>query len=628
MLGQVRKRLGRALDWWGKRQIWWWLLVGAVSLAWFGYDVGQMVTRAGLVSLGAPTEGAMTTDQMVAKAEKSNGGRLIITSPNSARFIDRTGGTWEVADFGDTVTRDDLHRLRDARVQLDGEVSVDVNAVKTSPRDLLFATLMDLGVKITFIAFYGFFMYFLLRQARGGEKRFRKLGNGERPNVRIQDVAGYEGPKREVTEVVDYLRDPARFARVGARPPRGVLLYGPPGTGKTLIAKAIAGEAAAAFFEQSAASFVKIYAGAGASSVRSLFAAARRSSPSVIFIDELDAVGGTRGGVGTHDEREQTLNQLLVEMDGFEDAEGVIVIAATNRLESLDPALLRPKRFDRKVYIGKPSRADRVAILERHAQALPSLEAHLEFWANQTPGFVGADLEALVNEAAIEAARANRGTVTDADFAAARDRVLIGARDHSRRMTPDERRTVAGHELGHAIMRLKGGGQVEKVSILPRGQALGVTVTTQEEERVLQTEAYLRAELGVLMGGRAAEQVLFGKVTTGAADDIERASHLAREAVRRFGGDPQRGPYLPQAAALQEKIEEAAATWVHTAYDAAIQILTEHKSVLEKLLSPLVEQEEMDGAVIAQALGLTQPAPGPLEGETPMLALSVDKRAR
>lgn len=615
MLGRTGKRLGQALDWWGKRQWWWWLLIGALTLSWFGYDVGQMVARAGLVSLGAPTEGALSTPQMVDKAEKGSGGRLIITSPNSARFIDRQGGTWEVTGFGDTVSRDDLRRLRAARVQLDGEVTVDINAVKTSPRDLLFATLVDLGVKATFIAFYGFFMYLLFRQARGGERRFRKLRNGEKPQVRIADVAGYEGPKREVTEVVDYLRDPSRFARVGARPPRGVLLYGPPGTGKTLIAKAIAGEAEAAFFEQSAASFVKIYAGAGAAAVRELFSAARKASPSVIFIDELDAVGGARGGVGTHDEREQTLNQLLVEMDGFEASEGVIVIAATNRLESLDPALLRPKRFDRKVYIGKPGRTDRVAILARHAQALPSLKADLDFWANQTPGFAGADLEALVNEAAIEAARDNRDCVTDADFAAARDRVLIGARDHSRRMTQEERRTVAGHELGHAIMRLMGGGKVEKVSILPRGQALGVTVSTQEEERLLQTEEYLRAELGVLMGGRAAEKVLFDKVTTGAADDIERASHLAREAVRRFGGDPQSGPYLPQAPALAEKLEAAAATWVHDAYNHAVNELTDHRDVMMALMDRLVANEEMDGAVIAQALKLPARSGGPLEGE-------------
>lgn len=618
MFKHTLKNLGRGLEWWGRRQIWWWLILGGLTLAWFGYDVGQMVARANLVSLGVASEGTITTSQLVEKAEKAKGGRLIITSPNTARFIDRTGGTWEVAGFGDDVSSDALRRLHNSRVQVDGDVRVDISAVKTSPRDLLLATLVDLGMKAAFIAFYGFFVYLLLRQGRGGEKRFRRLNQGERPAVKIIDVAGYEGPKREVTEVVDYLRDPSRFERVGARPPRGVLLYGPPGTGKTLIAKAIAGEAAATFFEQTASSFIKIYAGAGAASVKSLFAAARKAIPSVIFIDEIDAIGGSRDSMGTHDERIQALTALLSEMDGFENNEGLVVIAATNRLESLDAALLRPKRFDRKVFIGRPSRSDRLAILQRHVRSLPSINADLSHWAGQTPGFSGADLEALVNEAAIEAARANRGTIVDADFSAARDRVLMGARDHSRKMTQEERTTVAGHELGHAIMRLLGGGQVEKVSILPRGQALGVTVSTQEDERSLQTMEHLKAELRVLMGGRAAEQVLFGKVTTGAADDIQRASHLAREAVKHFGGDPAQGPYLPHAAALIEKLEVSASQWVHEAYEHAVATLDKHKDALEFLVPKLVSEEEMDGATIAQALPGEVLHTGPLSEAAPV----------
>lgn len=617
MLQNISNHLGKGLDWWGRRQLWWWLLLGGLTLGWIGYDVGQMVARAGLVSLGGPTVGTLTTADMVAKADQSPGGRLIITSPNSARFIDRTGRSWEVADFGDSITQDAVRRLIKDDVQVDGEVTVDIKAVKTSPRDLLLATLMDLGVKLAFIAFYAFIAYVMLRQSRGGERRFRRLTDSNRPHVKISDVAGYEGPKTEVTEVVDYLRDPERFKRVGARPPRGVLLYGPPGTGKTLIAKAIAGEAQAAFFEQSASSFVKVYAGAGAAAVRSLFAAARKSLPSVIFIDEIDAIGGSRDALGSHDERVQALNALLVEMDGFEDNEGLVVIAATNRLESLDQALLRPRRFDRKVYIGRPGRTDRHAILRLHARNLPALEADLGFWAAQTPGFVGADLEALVNEAAIEAARGRRDLVVDSDFAAARDRVLIGARDHSRKMSTQERETVAGHELGHAIMRLLAGGQVEKVSILPRGQALGVTVTTQEDERLLQTAEHVRAELRVLMGGRAAEQVLFGHVTTGAADDIERASTLAREAVRRFGGDPQGAPYLPQAASLLEKLEVEAQAWVGEAYTHAVRTLTTHEAELRHILPKLVAEDEMDGASIAAQLKGALPAEGPLVLDPP-----------
>lgn len=617
MLENVGKRLGKGLDWWGRHHVWWWLLLGGLALGWIGYDMGQMVARAGLVSLGGPSSGTISTADLVSKADQGRGGRLIITSPNSARFIDRMGASWEVAGFGDNVTQDTLRRLNKNGVQMDGDVSVDIKPVKTSPRDLLVATLVDLGVKLAFIAFYGFIVYFLVRQTRGGDRRFRRLDASNRPHVKIGDVAGYEGPKREVTEVVEYLRSPDRFKRVGARPPRGVLLYGPPGTGKTLIAKAIAGEAQAAFFEQSASSFVKVYVGAGASAVRSLFAAARKAVPSVIFIDEIDAIGGSRDAQGSHDERVQALNALLVEMDGFEDNEGVVVIAATNRLESLDPALLRPRRFDRKVYIGRPGRADRQAILQLHARHMPSLRADLGFWAAQTPGFVGADLEALVNEAAIEAARGQRDVVVDADFAAARDRVLIGARDHSRKMSDQERTTVAGHELGHAIMRLLAGGQVEKVSILPRGQALGVTVSTQEDERLLQTMDHVRAELNVLMGGRAAEQVLFGAVTTGAADDIERASTLAREAVRRFGGDPQGAPYLPHATALLDKLEVEAQAWMAQAYAHAVQTLRDHETELRQILPRLVAEEEIAGSTIAAQLNMEVPKRGPLALDPP-----------
>jgi cell division protease FtsH len=612
------------LEWWGRRQVWWWSLLGALTLAWFGYDVGQMVTRASLVSLGAPTEGTLSLPDVLKKTEGGGGGRIIITSPNSARFLDRSGGTWEVPGFGDRVARDDLRRLRENRVSIDGEVSVDIAPVKTSPRDLVMATLVDLGVKLAFIAFYGFLMFIIFRQVRGSsQRRFRKIGQGNQPTVRISDVAGYEGPKREVTEVMDYLRDPARFKKVGARPARGVLLYGPPGTGKTLMAKAIAGEAQANFYEQSGSSFVQLYVGAGAAAVHALFVEARKHRPCVIFIDEIDAVGGERGAVGTHSEREQTLNQLLIEMNGFDENDGVVIVAATNRIESLDAALLRPGRFDRKVYIGRPGRSDRIAILHQHARTLPSVEANLDFWAGQTPGFVGADLEALVNEAAIEAARGNRDSITDADFAAARDRVLIGARDHGRQPTLAERTTVAGHELGHAVMRLLSGGQVEKVSILPRGQALGVTVSTLEEEPLLQTAAAIQKELRVLMGGRAAEQVLFGEVTTGAADDIERASKLARDAVRRFGGVLTEGPYLPENAQASEAHSKEAARWVQEAYREAVTMLEARKAVLDALTPLLIKEEEVDGAVIAAELGL--PPSAAVSGAPGALALSAPR---
>lgn len=606
MFATFQKRFLMGLEWWGRRATWWWLLLAVVTLTWCAYDVGQMVARSSLVSMGSPAQGTLSVQQVVDRA--SDGGRLIITGPTTARFIDPMGKTWEVPGFGDRVSREDLRALRANHVNIDGDISVDVAPVKTTPRELIFATLADLGIKLSMLALYGGLIYFILRQIRGGgQRRFRKMDAASANRVRIEDVAGYEGPKQEVMEVVEYLKNPERYDRVGARPARGVLLYGPPGTGKTYMAKAIAGSAQANFLVQSGSSFVRLFAGAGAASVSALFAEARRMRPSVIFIDEIDAVGGHRGQVGSHGEREQTLNQLLVELDGFENNEGLVVIAATNRLDALDPALLRAGRFDRKVFIGPPGRADREAILRQHIKTLPAqvrCEVDFSFWAGQTPGFVGVDLAGLINEAATEAARANRDRIIDADFSAARDRVMMGARDHGRQLTSKERATVATHELGHALVRLANGGRVEKVSILPRGQALGVTITTLEEEALLQTHRHLQAELQVLMGGRAAEEVMLGEVTTGAYDDIERASRLAREAVRRFGGDLSQGPYLPEATSgsSADELEKLARQWVHEAYQTARQVIERHRQVLETLTPHLIQMEEIEGSWVSRAL--------------------------
>lgn len=607
--------LGKALDWWGHHQRWWWTILIMVMLTWFGYDLGQMVTRAGLLSLGTPTSGAITVPELMERTRSGQGGRVIVTGQTSASFVDSAGRSWGVSDFGDEVTRNDLNLLKARHVVVDGAVNISVNPVKASPSDLLLATFSDLAVKLAFIGFYGFLAFFLMRMLRGGgQARFRRIAGKHSSGTTLDDVAGYAGPKQEVAEICEYLRNPAPYRKVGARPASGVLMYGPPGTGKTLMAKAIAGEAHAAFFEQSGASFVRIYAGAGASSVRALFAQARKHRPAVIFIDELDAIGSSRDEAGSHREHKQTLDQLLVEMGGFDGNEGIMVIAATNRIDALDPALLRPGRFDRKVFVGPPSREDRLAILRRHAARLPSVSADLGVWATRTPGFVGADLEALVNEAAVEAARVRHDVVSDLDFAAARDRVLIGARDHGRRLLDSERRVVACHELGHAIVRLLVGGKVEKISILPRGQALGVTVSDATESS-LQTGAAISNELAVLMGGRAAEQAIVGEVTTGAADDIARASSVAREAVRRLGGAAQSpGVYLPEGRALIEEQERQAAEWVNAAYQDALGKVEASREVLLAMLPRLLEQDEIDGSVLAEALHHA-PTPRLLQGD-------------
>lgn len=606
------------MAWWGRHQRWWWLAVILISLTWLGYDLGRMVTRADLVTLGGPVEGALTLDALTKRAADGGGGRLIITSPNSARFLDRSGGAWEIPGFGDKISQEQLRSLRQARVLIDGDVDISLQPVKTSPQDLILATAMDLVFKVGIIAFYAFVIWLLLSQLNRRGKRYHKIGSDNRPDTRIADVAGHEGPKQEVLEFVDYLKAPERFERAGARPPRGILLYGPPGTGKTLLAKAIAGEAAASFLEQPASSFVQIYAGEGARSVRRLFEEARKHRPCVIFIDEIDAIGGNREAMGSHDERVQCLNALLSEMDGFADNTGIVVIAATNRMETLDDALIRSGRFDRKVHVPLPSRSDREAILAVHARRLPHVTADLGYWAAQTSGFSGADLAGLVNEAAIEAARriskdyrdglAQEGYVEvgDREFAAARERVLLGARNHGHRLSEQERRYVAYHELGHALMRLMGQEAVEKVSILPRGRALGVTLTAPSDESVLHTPNVLRRELRFLMGGRAAEEVCEGTLTSGASDDMERASAMAREGLMRYGWGSS-GPYVPKDESKRRDIENEAEEWVKQAYADAVQAMETHREALDRAAQLLMEQDEIDGTTLARILDIRLP---------------------
>jgi cell division protease FtsH len=461
-----------------------------------------------------------------------------------------------------------------------------------------------------------------------------KIVGAERPTTRFDDVAGYEGVKQEVSEVVDFLRDPAKFAAAGAKGPRGVIMIGPPGTGKTLIARAVAGQAEVEFLSVTGSSFVEMFVGVGASRVRDLFAEARKRAPSIVFIDEIDAIGGRRGaGLATNDEREQTLNQLLAEMDGFDQSSGIVVLAATNRPESLDPALLRPGRFDRQVVVPLPNQVERAAILAVHIRGKQLADdVDLEVVARATPGFSGADLANLVNEAAINAVRAGRSVIEADDLDAARDRVLLGRRESTNALLPEERHSVAVHEAGHALVAALSphADPVAKVTILPAGLALGVTEQLPEAERRLYTEEYLHDLLAVRLGGRAAELVVFGQGSTGAANDLAGATQVALRMVREFGLSPALGPvgypageqrYLGDGGVdvgrrvfseqTQRVVDQEVARLLREAETRAHDLLATHRDALDRLAALLLERETLDGSVVAEVLaGGRPPAPG------------------
>ncbi len=447
-----------------------------------------------------------------------------------------------------------------------------------------------------------------------------KVFDEDRPTTRFADVAGYEGAKAEIAEVVDFLRSPERYRRAGAMAPRGVLMVGPPGTGKTLLARAVAGEAEVPFFSVTGSSFVEMFVGVGAARVRDLFGEARKRAPSIIFVDEIDAIGQRRGGsaVVSNDEREQTLNQLLAEMDGFDMAQGVVVLAATNRPEILDPALLRPGRFDRQVTIPLPTLEERVAILRVHSKDKRlAHDVDLQVAARGTPGFSGADLANLCNEAAIVAVRANRDTVHQSDFDEARDRIILGRREGSNVLLPEEKHAVAVHESGHALVAALSpkADPVAKVTILPAGQALGVTEQLPFVERHLYGEDYLQDSLAVRLGGRAAELVVLGQGSTGAANDLAGATDLALRMVREFGlssavgpvGYPQGGSVFlggggegfssrPYAEQTQAIIDSEVAKLLRGAEDRAVAMLRDNRVKLDRLVDLLLERETVDGS--------------------------------
>lgn len=474
--------------------------------------------------------------------------------------------------------------------------------------------------------------YFIFMRAQGGQSsvmqfgqsRAKKYGKENRVNTTFGDVAGHEEAKKELIEVVDFLKNPQKYVNIGAEIPKGVLLVGPPGTGKTLLARAVAGEADVPFFTVSASEFMEMFVGVGASRVRTLFEDARRNAPSIIFIDEIDSIGRKRGaGIGGgHDEREQTLNQILSEMDGFDKQTSVIVLAATNRPDILDPALLRPGRFDRQVTIDLPNMKERDAILKVHMRNKPlSGSVDVDEIAKATPYFSGADLKNLVNEAALEAARVNKAQIDMSDFYRALDKITLGLENGSLTVTPEERRAIAFHEAGHAVTAAvtPGADKLQKVSIIPRGRALGAAFYLPEEQ-VLVSKERLENQLVVSLGGRAAEEVFVGKVTTGAADDFRKATNMARRMVLEWGmGDTfqhqalttDSGPvFLGEDMAQRKEFSEHTARLVDEdvkrildrAYARAKQLVTEYAPAMNEVAEALLTSELITGDVVRQAV--------------------------
>jgi cell division protease FtsH len=489
---------------------------------------------------------------------------------------------------------------------------------------------------LPFILFFGFW-FFLVNQMQGGGSRVMSFGKSrakrmsvDAPKITFRDVAGVDEAVQELQEIKEYLENPKRFQALGARIPKGVLLYGPPGTGKTLLARAVAGEAGVPFFSISGSDFVEMFVGVGASRVRDLFEQAKQNSPCIIFMDEIDAVGRHRGAGmgGGHDEREQTLNQLLVEMDGFEMKDNIILIAATNRPDILDPALLRPGRFDRQVVVDRPDRKGRKQILEVHTRGKPlAKEIDLDALAGQTPGFTGADLANLINEAALLTARQNKREITMAELEEGIMRVIAGPEKRSRVMSEKERLVTAYHELGHAIVGhfLPNVDPIHKISIIARGQALGYTINLPTEDKFLTTRAELTDTMAMTLGGRAAEEIIFGEITTGASNDLEKVTETAKQMVMRYGMSERLGPRVfghdrsmpflgrefsaepDYSDEIAREIDDEIRRVVEEAHQTARDILTGHRGALDGISKVLLERETIEAKEFERLLAGASP---------------------
>ncbi len=580
---------------------------------------GVMILLYYLSQQGAPTSKEMVFSDFLNKIEAGDVIDVVIKEKQI------TGTLKDGAQFN-TYVVDYPNLVTDLRTK---NVKITVKPPDDTPWYIAF--LFSWGPIILLV---GVWIFFMRQTQMGGNKALSfgkskaKLLTEDRKKVTFADVAGVEEAKDEVQEIIEFLKDPPKFQKLGGRIPKGVLIVGPPGTGKTLLAKAIAGEANVPFFSISGSDFVEMFVGVGASRVRDLFEQGKKNAPCIIFIDEIDAVGRLRGAGlgGGHDEREQTLNQLLVEMDGFETTEGVILIAATNRPDVLDPALLRPGRFDRQIVVGRPDVRGRIEILKVHTKKIPmSSDVELETIARGTPGFSGAELANLVNEAALYAARINKKSVEMTDFEAAKDKVLMGVERKSLFISEKEKKNTAFHEAGHTLVAklLPGTDPIHKVTIIPRGRALGLTQQLPVDEKYTYSKEFLYTNIAVLLGGRAAEELMMNHMTTGAGNDIERATDLARKMVCEWGMSEKLGPlsfgkkqeeiFLGREISQHRDYSEETAIMIDGEvkrlvmenYDRAKKLLKDNINTLKALAEALLEKEVLDGPEIDEIIRLT-----------------------
>jgi len=606
----------------------------------FVYVIILLAAAALLFSFFSPTQQAEEVDISTVAAWAKAGEIISITISRDEITVEHKDRPQEAIarkepDIGLTETLIGLGVTEDQLSEI--EISVE--------RPSQWGNWLALAGSLLPVIFIAGLFFFLMRQAQSGNNQAMSFGKSkarmvasEQPTVTFEDVAGAVEAKEGLEEVVEFLKEPEKFTALGARIPKGVLLVGAPGTGKTLMAKAVSGEAGVPFFSISGSEFVEMFVGVGASRVRDLFEQAKKNSPCIIFIDEIDAVGRHRGAGlgGSHDEREQTLNQILVEMDGFDTDTNVIILAATNRPDILDPALLRPGRFDRRVVMDQPDKRGRQAILEVHTRGKPlASDIDMEILAKETPGFVGADIENLVNEAAILAARRDKNAITMSEFQEARERIVAGPERKSRLITDEEKEVTAYHEAGHALVAhtLPNCDPVHKVSIISRGMALGYTLALPKDDDLLNSRDKFRDELAGLLGGRAAEELIFNEVWTGAGNDLERATRLARRMVTQFGMSEELGPltfgkkdeliFLGREIGEQRnyseevarKIDRAVRNLINEAYSRAKSILIENRAILDRIAKQLIEVETLDKIEFEALVTETPPAEAELEAK-------------
>ena len=587
------------------------------------------------------TGGPLTISNVAQQVKDGKIARIVVNNDNSITVISSSDSTIEqtARKEPETTLVSQLVALGVTQDQL-AKVAIEVNP--PSP----WAGLLTLASYLLPVILFGVLFWFIFRQAQGSNNAAMAFGkskarmfSGEHPTVTFEDVAGIDESKDELKEVVEFLKEPQKFIQLGARIPKGVLLVGPPGTGKTLLAKAVSGEAGVPFFSISGSEFVEMFVGVGASRVRDLFDQAKRHSPCIVFVDEIDAVGRQRGAGlgGSHDEREQTLNQMLVEMDGFDTDTNVIVVAATNRPDILDPALLRPGRFDRRITLDRPDMRGREAILKVHARGKPfEPTVDLGTIARGTPGFVGADLENLINEGAILAARRNKKAIGQSELEEAIERVVMGPERKSRLISDEEKRIIAYHEAGHAVVvtAIPEADPVQKITIVGRGQAGGVTWFRPEDDRVLTSRKKMVAQLAGALGGRVAEKLVFDDITSGASNDLEQVTRMARAMVTRLGMSTEMGSmtygqkeeliFLGREISEQRDYSEAVAQQidrevrklVDEAYGQAVDILKKYRDKLDAIANKLLEVESLNREDFEKIF----PPPFPKKSGTPQLA--------